>query len=80
MIPSFVGRVSRRRNPPDVNPCGAMRFALRLRSGQAYCALRGLIPHFELGLAGMGGLPPNSQKGGLGGICVESTMLVEMEA
>ena len=34
MIPSFVGRVSRRRNPPDVNPCGAMRFA--------YCALRGL--------------------------------------
>lgn len=34
MIPSFVGRVSSRRNPPDVNPCGAMLFA--------YCALRGL--------------------------------------
>ena len=42
MILSFVGRVSHRRNPPDVYPCGAMRFALRLLSGQAYFALRGL--------------------------------------
>ena len=34
MTPPIVGRVSRRRNPLDVNvnPCGAMRFA--------YCALR----------------------------------------
>ena len=28
-----------------------------------------IVPHFESGLAGMGSFSPNSQKGGVGGIC-----------
>jgi len=127
VIPSFVGRVSRRRNPPDANPCGAIRFALRLCSGQAFCALRRLRFDNRKVLLEMDAvmeviakqIPPNPpfskwganqsaldgavfeqktpapftpteiktdapvppfEKGGLGGICVDSTLHGEKEA